>query len=155
MEQKKWVLLLAPPTLPPRFLRSRTKSSSSSWEISESNAKIASFLKQKARFSQMTVNSLWSFAFTSLSLLPHPPSFFFHLSKKWLMTLPWSEVIYGQMTLISYWRIEFLTCITAWNEQNIKTRAIFLHSFRQIISILSLFFFSFFFLFIDVVKDFY
>ena len=105
------------------------KSSSSSWEISESNSWIASFLSKKARFSQMTVNSLWSFAFTSLQSLVVSPSLslslpFFHLLKKWLMTLPRSEVIYGQMTLISYWRIEFLTRIAAWNEQNIKTLAL-------------------------------
>lgn len=153
MEQKKWVLLLTPPCLLQGFSEVAWSHHHHPEKLANRTPRSRQFLKQKARFSQMTVNSLWSFAFTSLSLLPHPPSlFFFHLSKKWLMTLPWSEVIYGQMTLISYWRIEFLTCITEWNEQNIKTRALFLQSFRQIISIV--FFFNFFF-FIDVVKDFY
>lgn len=108
MEQKKWVPLLTPPPPPPRFLRSRMKSSSSSWEISESNAKIASFLKQKARFSQMTVNSLWSFAFTSLSLLPHPPfsSFFFPSFEKVVddFALEWSDLWPNDANLVlAYW----------------------------------------------------
>lgn len=66
------------------------------------------FLKQKARFSQMTVNSLWSFASTSLSLLPHSPFTFFFLPSFEKVVddfaLEWSDLWPNDANLVlAYW----------------------------------------------------